>query len=746
MVIKVMRWGIPASTSRKYMVNIVLHRVDGLNAWRGTEEELKLLANLVWKGPRTALGSRLKGRKSSWTSSLPLGPNGTLQWQEEFENLCVLTMTKEETFQPWPISLSLCKEAAPSILKPKPSILGSVLLDLSELVCDTVKTSGIIKLPFPCNFGGSEKEATFSVSVRFVEMRNVIFDGFESVHRLVAPAKACMGEPMWDSDEEKPKKRGFRGIIPSIISIRRTSTEEERHDGGKVSPNSEGKLSPRSLESPPDSTSSYDSDDGEDSDGGFEHAGAVIKLQKQFSYGTIAGANLVVEGAIPLHPEDDGTADHGDVISIHRRTSTPGFTKALGGDESSDVAHSSQGSLSSLFPWRKRKLSFRSPRARGEPLLNKAYGEEGGDEIDWDRRQSETGSPSDRLALVTYKGEEGLSATSSNAAFLDFGDDLTFSVGSWEAKELLSRDGQMKLSANVFFASFDQRSESAAGESACTALVAVVADWLHSHPTLMPSRAEFDMLIRDGSAEWRKLCEVDSYKDRFPDRHFDLETILQAQVRPLCIVPEKSFVGFFQPEGLGDTCDFLQGAMSFDGIWDEIERSGPALYIVSWNDHFFVLRMEENSCYIIDTLGERLYEGCNQAYILHFDEKTSLCSVPAKLTKDTKVVSDEAAGSANPASSDKGEKTRQPEEVGDMEPASDSSVAECSADMVHVGKVACRDFIKGFFAALPLRELQIDVQKGLFGKARQHHRLLQIEFHYVKPTSSMLGLTVFEDS
>ncbi|KAL3679429.1 hypothetical protein R1sor_022385 [Riccia sorocarpa] len=753
-----MRWGLQASTSKKYQVNIVLHRVDGLAAFRGAEEELKLRGKLVWKGPRTALGSRLKGRKSGWTSSVPVDSTGTVEWQEDFENHCVLTMTKDDTFQPWPVSLSLCKEAAPSILKTKPLVLGSVLLDLSELICDNQKTGAIIKLPFPCGFGGLEMEANFAVSVRFVEMRNAIFDGFESVHRFVAPAKACMGEPMWDSDDGKPteivrkKVRGLKGIIPSIISIRRNSTEEERHDGGKLSPSSAGKLSPRSVESPPDSTSSYDSTDEEDSDGGYEHSGAVVKLQKQFSYGTIAGANLVVEGAIPFHSEEDATSDLGDVISIHSRASTLAFSKAAVGEDSSlstdvDVAHSSQGSLSSLFPWRKRKLSFRSPRARGEPLLNKAYGEEGGDEIDWDRRQSETGSPGDRLALVAYKGEGGLSSSSSNvaSAILDFGDDLTFSVGSWETKELLSRDGQMKLSANVFYASFDQRSESAAGESACTALVAVVADWLHSHPTLMPSRAEFDMLIRDGSAEWRKLCEVEAYKDRFPDRHFDLETILQAQVRPLCIIPEKSFVGFFQPEGLGDSCDFLQGAMSFDGIWDEIERCGPALYIVSWNDHFFVLRMEERSCYIIDTLGERLYEGCNQAYILHFDEKTSLCSVPLKPTKDTKVPSDEGAGSADPALSDKSEKAKKAEEAGDCEPASECTEAEnSSGETVHVGKSACREFIKGFFAALPLRELQIDVQKGLFGKAPLHHRLLQIEFHYVKPTSSMLGLAVFE--
>ena len=86
-------------------------------------------------------------------------------------------------------------------------------------------------------------------------------------------------------------------------------------------------------------------------------------------------------------------------------------------------------------------------------------------------------------------------------------------------------------------------------------------------------------------------------------------------------------MGFFRPEGMGDSFDFLQGAMTFDTIWDEItnammvesQNNEPKIYIVSWNDHFFLLKVEREAFYIIDTFGERLFEGCNQAYILKFD-------------------------------------------------------------------------------------------------------------------------------
>ena len=40
----------------------------------------------------------------------------------------------------------------------------------------------------------------------------------------------------------------------------------------------------------------------------------------------------------------------------------------------------------------------------------------------------------------------------------------------------------------------------------------------------------------------------------------------------------------------------------------------------SWNDHFFTVQTlpGEDGCLLIDTLGERLHEGCKRAYLLHF--------------------------------------------------------------------------------------------------------------------------------
>lgn len=312
----------------------------------------------------------------------------------------------------------------------------------------------------------------------------------------------------------------------------------------------------------------------------------------------------------------------------------------------------------------------------------------------------------------------------------EFGGD-SFAVGSWESKEVASRDGHMKLQAQVFFASIDQRSERAAGESACTALVAVIADWLQSNQDEMPIKSEFDSLIRDGSSEWRNLCENESYIERFPDKHFDLETILQAKIRPLSVVPEKSFIGFFHPEGLEEgEFDFLHGAMSFDSIWDEISHSASdfqsndqssLVYIVSWNDHFFVLKVDHDAYYIIDTLGERLYEGCNQAYVLKFDKDTII----RKLPDDTQVSNEKAAiqkGQLNNSKETKAEETV-------IVNQNESQNNDREEVVVCKGKESCKEYIKSFLAAIPIRELQVDLKKGL--STPIHHRL-QIEFHYTK--------------
>ncbi|KAI3512328.1 hypothetical protein L1887_19643 [Cichorium endivia] len=273
-------------------------------------------------------------------------------------------------------------------------------------------------------------------------------------------------------------------------------------------------------------------------------------------------------------------------------------------------------------------------------------------------------------------------STSSTGESIASGSEETNTIqnslrNTWEARDFVSRDEESTLNTQSFFASFDQRSDKAAGPSACTALVTVIAHWLESNVTsTMPTVKQFDALIIDGSSEWRHLCEKETHVAEFPDKHFDLETVLRAGIRPLSVSREKSFVGFFSPEKF----DSLTGVMSFDDMWDNEISRNPGVYIVSWNDHFFVLKGDEDGYYIIDTLGERLVEGCDQAYILRFDNGSCLT------------------------------------ETGTNE-------------VICRGKDCCKEFIKRFLAAIPLKELEIEEQKEAVPYYSLHHRL-QIEFNF----------------
>ncbi|KAK1550391.1 hypothetical protein Q3G72_018301 [Acer saccharum] len=398
------------------------------------------------------------------------------------------------------------------------------------------------------------------------------------------------------------------------------------------------------------------------------------------------------------------------------RSSTSGSDDSAVFDSSLELSSPENTQLSPSPPskdygffnsWKKRRLNFRQSRKKEEQLIE----------------NNTTSVDNDKKVVEDVVAEA----------------DVCNPV-DWEKKELVSRDGKTKLESNVFFASFDQRSERAAGESACTVLVAVIANWLLSNQDFMPTRPEYDTLITEGSSEWRKICDNEAYTNFFPDKHFDLETVLEAGVKPITVLPEKSFTGFFSPEKF----ETLQGAMSFDEIWDEItdqteDYRQPRIYIVSWNDHFFVLKVAADAYYIIDSLGERLFEGCNQAYILKFNYSTSMY---AKVAKDKVGSMDIPAKDENASHKDDDSTSIQKmakEEVGsdDMVTTNEKvSHKEEREEMICNGKECCKEYIKRFLAAIPLEELEAEEKKGTASTFSLHQRL-QIDFHYsLSATSS----------
>ena len=189
-----------------------------------------------------------------------------------------------------------------------------------------------------------------------------------------------------------------------------------------------------------------------------------------------------------------------------------------------------------------------------------------------------------------------------------------------------------------------------------------------------PPRFALDFIVTGAAREWRRLCSDASLVARFPDKHLDLDTAaalhapfsVEAETRACVADAEaggdaasvregaasalensmtktktkrllrakihhgKSFVGFLRPPGVkkGDSpvLDALaEAAPPLCAIVRELAAS-PAptcSYAVSWNDHFFLLHFRreagETVAYVMDSLGERLCEGCRRAYVLRFD-------------------------------------------------------------------------------------------------------------------------------
>lgn len=244
------------------------------------------------------------------------------------------------------------------------------------------------------------------------------------MHRLMAPAMACIGgDPYtWEAEDDNVVK-----VHPDVEKKKKSSKELSREQvlglkGKKnlqvedVDPNDGGKFSPRSDGSVQDALDLFDSDWVDDSDYEYGEEVEEPNIGQFVSYGTIAGVNLVVEGALPHHADEaaGAAADEIEVRdNIHSRALDMAIPKVDAAPEEVSTSENgelvSQGSLMSMLSWRKRKLSFRSPRSRGEPLLNKAYGEEGGDEIDWHRRQAESSTEFPELTvslLFLYNGCE----------------------------------------------------------------------------------------------------------------------------------------------------------------------------------------------------------------------------------------------------------------------------------------------------------------------------------------------------
>ncbi|XP_030531679.1 uncharacterized protein LOC115741824 [Rhodamnia argentea] len=740
MGVKMMRWRPwpPPPATRKYEVRLAVRRLEGCDP-APAGEGARLAVEIRWKGPRAAALMRRVAVRRNFTREERVGEGGVVEWgeEEEFATVCSLSAHKDNAFHPWEVGFTVFN-AIDQPTKNKVPVVGAASLNLAEFACATEHEEFELSVPLVTPGGTANSSLLLCIVLSLVELRTTQETTIDMVQTRITPVASPPPQSAEavsaGKDELSALKAGLKKvkIFTEYVSTRRTKKACHRDEG------SDGRYSGQSEDC--DNNYTGDSDSFDDTkEGELDESKGESGFRNSFSYGTLAYANCA-GGSFYSSMRINADAEDWVYYSNHKSD----FGSSLSEDLAASTFEQSQSHTSrrGLLSWRKRKLSFRSPKAKGEPLLKKAYAEEGGDDIDFARRQL---SSDESLSFGWSKTDEDSSGHRSSVS--EFGDDK-FAVGAWEQKEIISRDEHMKLKTQVFFASIDQRSELAAGESACTALVAVIADWFQNNRDLLPIKSQLDSLIRDGSLEWRNLCENEMYQERFPDKHFDLETVLQAKIRPLSVDAGKSFIGFFRPECMKEgKFDVFDDAMSFDDIWEEISKTASQtcedetqVYIVSWNDHFFVLKVEPEAYYIIDTLGERLYEGCTQAFILKFDHSASILKLPPPVQTS----GNNTAAQQNSVPVE--QKTPVPEQIKPqqnlevteevkLDPGEPTESHE-KEEVLCQGKESCKEYIKNFLAAIPIRELQDDLRKGLIASTPLHHRL-QIELHYTKLLQSL---------
>lgn len=195
------------------------------------------------------------------------------------------------------------------------------------------------------------------------------------------PSPSASGETCsTEKDEVSALKASLRKvkIFTEYVSTRTAKKACLEEEG------SEGRCSAKSEDGeyayPYDSDSLEEFEEGESDEGKEDFA-----VRKSFSYGTLAFANYA--GVSCYSSAGINNEDEDWIYYSNRRRSDVGCSHVEGLSSAIPEQSLIQNSKRSILPWRKRKLSFRSPKAKGEPLLKKAYGEEGGDDIDFDRRQ-----------------------------------------------------------------------------------------------------------------------------------------------------------------------------------------------------------------------------------------------------------------------------------------------------------------------------------------------------------------------
>lgn len=110
MVVKMMRWRPwPPHVSRKYEVKLNVQRLDWVSE---KDDGGGLVVEIRWKGPRNSIRSFRRTMKRNCTREetckrIEENDSVSVEWDEDFFNVCTLSGYKDNVFTPWEINFTV---------------------------------------------------------------------------------------------------------------------------------------------------------------------------------------------------------------------------------------------------------------------------------------------------------------------------------------------------------------------------------------------------------------------------------------------------------------------------------------------------------------------------------------------------------------------------------------------------------------------------------------------------------------
>ncbi|XP_047261148.1 uncharacterized protein LOC124894594, partial [Capsicum annuum] len=264
----------------------------------------------------------------------------------------------------------------------KVPILSAAILNLADFASVAGNKQYGIEIFIPLEvFVGSFKSClSLCLVLNLVELRNT-HEASETFSKFImsCPVSPNPGKALLtDRNGHGSLKAGLRKFkFLKALSFRRHKKAYNAEEGSSI----DGRNSVRSED--PDYVYPVDTDSlDEDSEGESEEGKEDTSVQKSFSYEALVYAN---HAGGSFCSNTSGSSSDEDLVHYSHHISD---TRHKYPEDTTAANQSAeQSSKHSLLSWRKRKLSFKSPKTKGKPLLKKHYGEDGGDDIDFDRRQ-----------------------------------------------------------------------------------------------------------------------------------------------------------------------------------------------------------------------------------------------------------------------------------------------------------------------------------------------------------------------